>query len=135
MKKNLIHRFPYDGFVNSGKQAKKAEDVKKRFGIQNSVYATPNEFPHFEYGIKTTPQLFSKAEYLTKIECDVEDENAPCQYRISLYPSHLPSGSTVSVKLIGEASSTDFIRLSDHKLVLRERDIGKVGRKLVYLGA
>ena len=63
---------------------------------------------------------------MTKIECDVEDENAPCQYRISLYPSHLPSASTVSIKLIGEAGSTDFIRLSDHKLVLRERDIGKV---------
>ena len=120
------NRFPYNGFVNAGKQAKKAEDVKRRFGIQNSIFMMPNEIPKFEYNIKTTPQLFSKAEYLTKIECDVEDPNAPTQYRINLFPAHLPSTSTVSIKLIGDKDTTDFIRLSDHKIILRERDIGKV---------
>jgi hypothetical protein len=126
-----LFSFPYNGLVNSGKQAKKAEDIKRRFGIQNSVYAVPNENPQFEYKIKTTPQIFSKAEYVTKIECDIEDENAPVQYRISLHPSHLPSTSTVSIKLFGANDSTDFIRLSDHKLVLRERDIGKIKSALI----
>lgn len=121
-------RFPYNGWLDAGKQSRKAEQAKMKFGVRNSVYLVPNEAPEFEYTIRTFPQLFSKVDYKIQLECDVIDPSAPIEYIIKFNAVQLPSSASIVLKLIGTTDVSDFVRLSGHSSIFRfnERDIGRV---------
>ena len=81
-----------------GKQDRKTEELKRRFGKKNSIISYPNEKPKFEYTITVAPPTTKDTEYEIKINYEVKKLDAIVDYTIE-FANELPAQSDAKVAL------------------------------------
>lgn len=126
---NKIFKFPFNGWLNAGKQNERAEEIKKIHGTKNSIILFPNAKPKFEYKIRTYPQLFSNSLYKIELDCNVYDPKEPDDYYFEIIcDEKLPFNASVILKLQGNKCETQLIKISNSKMCLKidEADVGDI---------
>lgn len=127
-------RFPFNGWLKSAKQDKKAEELKAKFGKKNSIVTYPNEKPKFEYIVKISPPMFKDTEYKVNVSYEIKDGEADADYSLR-FGAALPETGRIVVRITGALGQTGVFHFSnktksaeDEPLLFRftNKDVGDI---------
>jgi hypothetical protein len=137
-----VYRFPFESWLRTAKQDKKAEETKARFGKKHCLLAYPNEKPRFEYQVRVGPKLDSsggdQCEYKIEVDYETKSSSKVEEYLIEFdsRTDEMPKNGKIILRLNGTATDSDVFNFTEktetadkeNKLLfkIKSRDIGDV---------